>query len=534
MFPIDEPRFEIDANTREISIPVNFKKLVGVQGDHVAETLIFAINRFVDYYDLLPTAANGMQIYVQWKNEAGEDILTPISMIHYEASSQKILFGWPLTSTVTVEPRTIDFSIRFIVKNGDTVVYSLNTKTHQVTIVKALQPNITASMATDSAADSFLNAIKNSPSTDAPPAADPSFATPGINLPKTKDCGNNADELVVQAVVNGLGYIDYTRWTKNGVNVTGQIKYRNSSDDKRVNYKTYYTKKVGAGEVYEVYTGSIPAEQTLYERFYVYPIPADPAQIVGTYKAYAVNKTSNNISAEVGSAECVIPGPSSIEYAANGDLAASSVPTGSNIGVALSVKVNKKDTDTIVYEWKYDSVNRNMSGATTIPGATGSTYSITDASAAPGYYQVIATPKRNRASGTPIFSTVCRVTGQPSIPKINTISVNPIVDDGDITNDDLSKLTAEMTAFGTQESDSITYKWYGKLTEGAQFEVIEPANAAIYRADEGNGKIGFNTASLYVYGGDSAITYTCVAKNTLNGQESAFGTVADAPFITLI
>jgi hypothetical protein len=87
MFPIDEPRFEIDANTREIAIPSNFRKLVGVQGDHVAETLIFAINRFVDYYDLLPTAANGMQIYVQWVDENGEDILTPISMIHYEASS---------------------------------------------------------------------------------------------------------------------------------------------------------------------------------------------------------------------------------------------------------------------------------------------------------------------------------------------------------------------------------------------------------------------------------------------------------------
>jgi hypothetical protein len=175
-----------------------------------------------------------------------------------------------------------------------------------------------------------------------------------------------------------------------------------------------------------------------------------------------------------------------------------------------------------------------MSGATTISGGTGSTYSITDASAAPGYYQVIATPKRNRASGTSIASVICRVTGKPAIPVINAITVNPTAEEGgDIDDAMLSILTAEMTAFGAQESDSITYKWYGKLAESAQFEVIEPANAATYRADMGNGRIGFDTASLYVYGGDSAITYKCVAKNALNGQESAFGTVADAPSIIL-
>jgi hypothetical protein len=87
MFPIDEPRFEIDANTREIAIPMNFRKLVGIQGDHVAETLIFSINRFVDYYDLLPTTINDMNIYIQWVNENGEDVLTEISMIHYEADT---------------------------------------------------------------------------------------------------------------------------------------------------------------------------------------------------------------------------------------------------------------------------------------------------------------------------------------------------------------------------------------------------------------------------------------------------------------
>jgi hypothetical protein len=52
MLPLDEPRFSIDANTRDIIIPANFKKLVGVQGDHSAETLIFDIDRYFDFVDL--------------------------------------------------------------------------------------------------------------------------------------------------------------------------------------------------------------------------------------------------------------------------------------------------------------------------------------------------------------------------------------------------------------------------------------------------------------------------------------------------
>jgi hypothetical protein len=52
MLPLDEPRFSIDANTRDIIIPANFRKLVGVEGDHVAETLIFDIDRYFDFVDL--------------------------------------------------------------------------------------------------------------------------------------------------------------------------------------------------------------------------------------------------------------------------------------------------------------------------------------------------------------------------------------------------------------------------------------------------------------------------------------------------
>ena len=53
LMPLDEPMFEIDANTRKITVPQHFAKNgVGVHGDHMAEILYFSIDRYFDYQDL--------------------------------------------------------------------------------------------------------------------------------------------------------------------------------------------------------------------------------------------------------------------------------------------------------------------------------------------------------------------------------------------------------------------------------------------------------------------------------------------------
>ena len=49
--PSNEPRFIIDANSREINIPFEFSFL-GVIGDHKAETIYFEIDRYFDDEDL--------------------------------------------------------------------------------------------------------------------------------------------------------------------------------------------------------------------------------------------------------------------------------------------------------------------------------------------------------------------------------------------------------------------------------------------------------------------------------------------------
>ena len=61
--PLDEPMFEINANTRAISIPNDFRSNgLSVQGDHLAETVFFSIDRYFDFTDL-----SGADIAINWK-----------------------------------------------------------------------------------------------------------------------------------------------------------------------------------------------------------------------------------------------------------------------------------------------------------------------------------------------------------------------------------------------------------------------------------------------------------------------------------
>lgn len=121
MLPIDEPLFEINANTRSITIPDAFKTGISVQGDEVAETIFFSIDRYfdtTDFYDdyIIPV--------IQWKY-ADE---TGVGAYHLSAATGKIVmvdessktggtikvvFGWPISSEVTARATNIQFSVRF-------------------------------------------------------------------------------------------------------------------------------------------------------------------------------------------------------------------------------------------------------------------------------------------------------------------------------------------------------------------------------------------------------------------------------------
>lgn len=121
MLPIDEPLFEINANTRLIKIPDEFKNGISVQGDEIAETIFFSIDRYfdtTDFYDdfIVPV--------VQWKyaDETGEgayhlSATTGKAVIEDQNSITggkiKVVFGWPISSEVTEKAKNIQFGVRF-------------------------------------------------------------------------------------------------------------------------------------------------------------------------------------------------------------------------------------------------------------------------------------------------------------------------------------------------------------------------------------------------------------------------------------
>lgn len=140
VLPLDEEPFVINANTRAINIPPDFKKNgIAVQGDDLAEVVYFKVDRYFDAMDL-----NNCEIYIQWeapKNAEGkiEKGISDIYIKDIESEHGKIIFGWAISEIITNASGNLKFSVKFLQRNNDKkIVYSLNTLTAQV----AIQPSI--------------------------------------------------------------------------------------------------------------------------------------------------------------------------------------------------------------------------------------------------------------------------------------------------------------------------------------------------------------------------------------------------------
>lgn len=129
-----EPVFNVILNTREIEVPAAFKNLA-VYGDHKAETIWFALDRYFDGEDLSQKKAG-----VQFRNSQIE-MLLPISFKKInDDNDSELLLGWELTSDVTSVSGRIDFSLKIYEANDTTKTfeYILNTKPATVNILTGL------------------------------------------------------------------------------------------------------------------------------------------------------------------------------------------------------------------------------------------------------------------------------------------------------------------------------------------------------------------------------------------------------------
>lgn len=87
--PVDEEMFEIDLNTRLITIPASFKKSgLGVQGDDLAEMVYFKVDRYFDATDL-----NETFIMIQWEAPSGKKMVSPAYFQEVDSETDKLIFG---------------------------------------------------------------------------------------------------------------------------------------------------------------------------------------------------------------------------------------------------------------------------------------------------------------------------------------------------------------------------------------------------------------------------------------------------------
>lgn len=152
--PLDEPLFEIDANSRKITIPSDFvSNGLSVQGDHLAETVYFSIDRYFDYMDL-----NNCQIRINWKmgEASGQSVNFSKSL---DADPGKIIFGWPVAKELTGKSGSLSFAVEFYTEDRDTITYSLNTLISTITIKEGL---VLVSPEVINVNDSILNMLQNS------------------------------------------------------------------------------------------------------------------------------------------------------------------------------------------------------------------------------------------------------------------------------------------------------------------------------------------------------------------------------------
>lgn len=132
--PLDEPLFEIDANSRRITIPTDFASNgLSVQGDHLAETIFFSIDRYFDYMDL-----SNCKIRINWKmgNTVGQSVNFVEST---DIEPGKIIFGWPVAKDLTGKSGSLSFAVEFYQEDasGETK-YSLNTLISNINIKEGL------------------------------------------------------------------------------------------------------------------------------------------------------------------------------------------------------------------------------------------------------------------------------------------------------------------------------------------------------------------------------------------------------------
>lgn len=547
ILPLDEPYFEIDADTRVITVPSEFKKNgISVKGDQIAEIVFFTIDRYYDTTDLFD---DDVKIYIQWEAPNGDKGLYPAIFkdITILSDKGKMLFGWTIDNKITKNSGTMKFSVRFIrtmlnADNQQEIVFSLSTLTANAIVNPGLDFEFNGDIPAVEVIDNrtiVMNRIKDSAyidNDDAYSAEVPSFL---VNIPTTADVFATVEEdgqtylfvdlkevesaLQYQFVANATsddgGVITYEWYRadatagKAGDAISGNITYVETADTVWDASKTYYTKSTASGvDSYEPYLGFEDGEEiptgedaeTYYEK-----ASSITATRTGNYWVIAKNR-KGRASKTLESNVVRIPGPEALSVAVDetltidentGDyqvyldnegafeleVTGSTARLGSDAGVG----------DKITYTWSEGDLEQPQNAVTNNGVANSYSAAVVEASRKlyDETFKVTVIASRNGDTTAPIEKTF-RVTSVAQVP-------TAVAHDREATIVSGTPVTISVdTATTGIISDELTYQWY-RITADAEDEdfLIENATGSTLEVD-------------------AAGAYYCLVTNHVNGSSA--------------
>ena len=491
MLPLDEEMFEIDANTRTIVIPPNFRKAgIGVQGDVIAETLLFKVNRFFDTMDF-----NNCDIFVQWEGPAapGHDpvqYVYPVTMIDIEtfADEGKMVFGWPVSENLTATSGNIKFSVRFIKTDASNkVIYSFSTLTAQAVINPGLDFDFNAARHDDMVNSLFEQIIENSEASIGISAVAPTFIVNPADkiylaeLTGTDNAGKYKGTLEYSVAVSDLGDVTY-KWYRKPDADSARI-YLGAEDGTALpnhavkkefrkataplSASKNYFEKIN-GTTYQRFAGDInTATVDLYERYTVLTISgalndinADgSSKVTGLYFVEAVNRLgAREKTARSKVVECPAPTDPKITT----DLPAATI-LNKDTGLATLTIAYTKDTqakDDVV--WLYSTDKTTWTTAVNDAGqplSTGKSIQVDDV----GYYKANVNSVMNLGRAT-TATAIGKVTNLPVAPQFADLykdeALDQVIDKKTVRAITIERKANDIGA-GELYSERVEYVWKG-------------------------------------------------------------------------
>lgn len=488
--PVDEPKFAIDANTRRITIPSDFRSGVGVVGDHLAETVFFEIDRYFDTTDL----ANIDNIYIEWS--VGD--ITGASKNYLKiVYTDKIVFGWVMTDNITQMAGTVTFSVRFIETDSSSgeVTFSLGTQPASITINKTLNLDLDSVLIEDVAETMkkrLENAIIDDDNISGEPPEAPTILIPITVFPNNmnlniSDADSTPDEngsdkfrIKIQAAKtsNKISYDVYRDTTADATTIDISsaspyaqmtIVYEPTQDAEENVEKQYYIATSDGFYTEWIRTpeteGWTPTNPQLYEKFGQYDVT-----LPGLY-AMTATATSGLQSTTASLTEASyykFPSPIKPVFA---EASVTPIPVNldeeNELVGTYEAAQSPSETfrDVVSYQWYYSAIN-NSDYDEVLENGNNYTLTITN----PGYYELIATSSRNGAdiNSDPLVYRATHTPANPQIEKYGMVGKANGTVLGTLGESEL-ELTIKLSDY---TYDKIFVAWYkGSNTESFDPEV---------------------------------------------------------------